>query len=179
MKLILRAFIIYISTFPIIVIIQSCCEDDHRIVGQGTIGAYAPYYNDLNKIDIINGTFLIFAQLELKTTMLMDNINIIQRSYAMTCEDNFNNEINPSTLKLTCNKDFTFNNTTISAGDDFVNTDGLEIDISNEWGSIEIRFTQDFIDLANFSKDMYQFTIGIETNDGLRFKNNVDLYMNL
>jgi hypothetical protein len=160
-------------------LIQSCCKEDHRIVGPGYIGAYDQVFNDQYKIETVNGPFLIHVSLAVQTSMLMDNFDIIQKSYAMTCQDTYKNQIHPSTVKLTCNKDFTFDNLTISAGDNFIDSIGLEISMEKEMGIIDIQFTQAFIDLVEFSKDTHQFTIELQTTDGLKIKNSIDLYINL
>ena len=75
-----------------------------------------------------------------------------------------------SSFKLTCDKDFVYDNTSITAGTDYGQIDDLEVWIrpsyEYEEGSIRITFTQAFMNKAQFQNTDYTFKIEIETDDG-------------
>jgi hypothetical protein len=179
MRLIKKILFCYLIVFFLTLIIQSCCHDRFRIIGNGEIGAYTDYYNPGNKIDTVKGAFLINWNLELKTTSLINNISLFQSCYATGCAQTFENEIVDSSFTISCNKDFKYNGLLIAAETDFSDLDKIVIYIEKKWGGVEIQFSKDFLDLTDFDKCDYEFKVNIKTTDNIYFENKLKVNMDL
>jgi len=117
-----------------------------------------------------------------RITGLME-MNIINSAYAISCDpDSYLNTLNQSTFKLTCDKDFTYDNQIIPANMDYARIEELQIqiDIPDEYlGSIGVKFTEEFISKAQFQNTDYTFKFEIETEDGVQLSAEKTLVMNL
>lgn len=179
MKLLKRIIVVYITLLVLSFIVQSCCQENYRIMGNGEIGAYTDYYYPGNEIDTISGPFLIVWHLELRNEVLATNFGLVQSVSATTCAENYLNEIVESSFTISCDKDFKYNELTIPANTNFSELNNLEIYIGKQWGAVEIRFSEEFIELADFDQSDYQFKVRIKSNDHLEFENIVLVHINL
>ncbi len=159
--------------------IQSCCHESYKIIGKGEIGAYTDYYNPKNKTDTIKGEFYIIWQLEQKTSSLHNNFGLIQSTYATSCSETFENEVSESGFSISCNKDFKYNGILITAGTNFSDFEELKLHIEKKWGAVEIRFTNEFINLSEFEETDYTFKVNTKTNDNMNLENTLTVFMKI
>lgn len=179
MKLLKKIIVVYIALLVLSFIVQSCCQENYRIVGNGEIGAYTDYYYPGNEIDTISSSFMIAWHLEMRSEALATNFGLIQSVTATSCGENYLNEIVESSFTISCDRDFKYNGLTIPANSDFSGLNNLEIYIGKLWGSVDIRFSEKFIELADFDKSDYKFKVNIKSNDHLEFENTLLVHMNL
>lgn len=174
-KLIILLFIIT----SISIVIQSCCEEKFKIIGNGVIEAYTEFPNPYNVIDTISGDFLISWQLELQMADLNKNFSLVQSCYATSCAEIYENEIVESSFLITCDRAFFYNNKEILAGTDLSSLDKLTVDFQKYWGIITIDFTDDFLSISNFDKEVHKFEVSVMTSDDMMFSNSLSIYIDI
>ncbi len=155
---------------------ESCCTDTFRITGEGEMYAYDMAYESL---DSIEGEFILSVQYQTTVVGYFNDFSLIPSAYATTCEKNFENMLVESSLKLSTDKAFVFDNSTIEADTDFSFLDEIDVDIITDFGGVELTFTQDFIDKVNFQDTEMTFKIEIQTDDGLDLENEKTLLIDL
>lgn len=160
------------------IIIQSCCTENFKIIGKGNIGAYYDYFNERNRTDTVDRAISIHWHLEYRIASLND-FGLIRSCYATSCAEAFDNELIESTLEISCDKDFEYNGNTIDHDSNFIGIDELELFFIKTYGSVEIVFTEDFLNKTNFDASDYVFTVKIHTTDEKEFIHSLRLHMDL
>lgn len=178
MKNLQKAFLFYFSLLTFSVIIQGCCTNTYTIIGSGTLSAYSidePY----TPIDTISGAFILRNEYETRFSGLED-FSIISSSMATSCAEEFTNQLETQSVKISCDQDFIFDGNTISANSDFSSLEELKIDIQQfETNLLELHFQQSFMDKVTFENQEYTFTISSKTDNGLDLENQVTILMTL
>lgn len=176
MKLIKKGILFYVSLIGISIIIQSCCESNIKIIGNGDMFISQI---DNSRQDTIRNEFRVVLYLELQYADNFNHSGIISSSYATTCSQNYINTMNRDSLKLYCDKDFTFEGEVIEAETNFLNEDKMSIYFSDEGGEIDIRLNQEFLNDSEFSEGIHEFKIEIGTSDGGTFTNSVSTFLEI
>ncbi|MEZ4933702.1 MAG: hypothetical protein R2788_16470 [Saprospiraceae bacterium] len=166
-------FYLLLTIFSIIA--QSCCIEKYKIVGNGEMTAYVGFRNPMNIIDTVSGEFLISVQFDQETAGIDRHFGLITSAYAYTCEDVFENYLDESSVKLFCDKSFTFDGEVFEPGSDITAIEELEMALSKEFGNVEFYFFQIFLDKAIFQNGEHTFTVEAETTDGLKLTNQLTL----
>lgn len=177
MRKISKAVFFYLSLILISLVIQSCCNSEYIINGDGELRAYQL---DYTQIDTIDSEFLLISYFASEVIGMNNDFSIIPTSYATSCDYAFSNSLDKSTAELTLDKDIVFDNETITAGTNIISSTGITFDNGASYGAeMEIKFTQEFLDKVVFQKESYIFKVNISTDDGVELEHELSLEMNL
>lgn len=186
MKKLLKAasFLILISVYSIIVEGCLCPPEDRRINGLMEISIFQVVDSTYTRTDTVVGLFNLYTNTESEVVFnRINNISLINSAYALSCDpDNYLNTLDESTFKLTCDKDFVYNNETIFANMDYAQIEELDVWIHPPYDSeaqIQVTFTEEFVNKAQFQNTDYTFRFDIETDDGVQLSAEKTLIMNL
>lgn len=166
----------FLILFSLALVFESCCTDTFRITGNGSLFAYDSVYTNL---DTIKGEFILTSQFETSVVANFNDFSLIPSAHATTCERNFENTLIESTLKLSTDKAFVFDNESIEADTDFSFLKEVTFNNGYDLGYIELTITQDFIDKVDFQHDEMTFKVEIQTDDGLDLANEITLSIDL
>ncbi|KAA3622981.1 MAG: hypothetical protein DWQ02_25255 [Bacteroidetes bacterium] len=176
MKLVKRALLFFSLLLATSVIIQSCCETNITIVGNGSMFISQ---NDNNRQDTIRSEFRIVLYLEMDYANNLGGSGIISSAYATQCMEFLVNTMNRESLKLTCDRDFLFEGMVIEAGTDFLNEEIMPVLFHDEGGEIYIFLNNEYLNSAQFETGDHEFSIEIETSDGAVFTNQQSAWLEL
>lgn len=176
MKKYLRIMIILTVTFICSIFLESCCHESFQIIGSGELKAYE--IGQRTEIDTISGEFLLVAKYQSKISSNFKQFRMFNSAYALSCEENFENSLVDSTLKLSADKEFIYNNETIPANSNFSSIAELDIHLS-EYGYTQIFFQDKFLNNVEFQNTDYTFKIYIRTSDNLELENEITLEIDL
>ncbi len=170
--------VFYAVLFIFALFIQSCCTSSYKIIGVGDLSIIGA---TTGEIDTIRNEFTFVINPELELMSNVNNINLMASSYALSCDINISNSIDLSTVKIFCDKNFVFDNETVTPNTDFVNFDGIILDstVSLDIVTVSIGVSQLFIDAALFENEAHQFTIEMETDDGVTLRDSISLFIEL
>lgn len=167
---------IYASAGFISILTFACCNENTEIVGKGTINAYHLGASEpIN--NMVTGPFNIIVLHETNRISGLTNMSLIQSSYATSCEPNYLNQLDESTLTVTSDHDILLNGNTISAGTNLIKLEEVDLDMS--WADIWVTFDEAFIQMANFGSQAHTFTIDIATTDAVQLTNSITLSFDL
>lgn len=170
-----------IITLGVIALMQSCKPNYFKITGEGQMNAFnygkGNFY--LGEIDTIAAPFTLFAQFKQVFVASSLNFNLVSTAYATTKLKIYQNHIDSASFKLTLDKPFTYNGTTIAAGDNLMNIDSVKTRIYTEYAHLYFDFPQSFIDNAVFTKDNYKFILTGMTDDHIALRLERALYFDL
>jgi len=93
--------------------------------------------------------------------------SVMTSAYGFSCEDEFQNTLVESSLSLTCDKLIVNDGATLAAGDELKNLSDLVITVDG--GSVFIFFSEETIIATEFTQGPNNFTLSIDTSDGLTF----------
>jgi len=173
-----KAILFCFSLTFLSVLFHSCCTDTYKIIGSGSMSILD--LSTYTETDTIKGAFVLSNHFDTEITDFSPSFNLINSAYATTCEDNFENDVDLNTLKITCDKDFTHDGTTITAGENFSDLFGIDIGDVNYFGGIfEVNFTQTFLDNCTFQEETYTFKVESTTTDDLKLSNEASAFVKL
>ncbi len=176
MKSIKNVVLFYTFLMVCAVVMQSCCTDENQIIGSGTIDVFE--VDSFTKLDTIGGPFKLVINYETTTVGNFTDFNIIASSYALTCEENYINSIDESSLKISCDKDFTYDGDIISANTNFLTIPEMKRDLTADFIiELSIFFEAAFINNATFEEGTHTFKVESKTSDGLDLVNEIALEM--
>ncbi|MFI0430756.1 hypothetical protein [Mariniflexile sp. HMF6888] len=177
MKKIKRALYIYLIFLFLSVITSACCKTNYQIIGNGSITAYDSESGETFTEDIIGtiiGGFRIDVNHEISIATGTDfNLSFIQSAYATSCGENYENDLDGSTLKISTNKDFIYDGILIEQGSNLTDIEGLDYDFG--FGGISVRFNEEFVNRMEFINEVYEFKFEISTTDGMELVNIINL----
>ncbi len=176
MKRIKRTLTIYMIFVLLSVITNACCETNYQIIGNGSITAYDFESTETFTEDIIGtiiGGFRIDVNHETMIAETDFDFNFIQSAYATSCGENYENDLEGSTLRISTNADFTFDGIIIEQGSNLIDLEDLDYDFG--FGGISVRFNEEFINRMEFIDEVYEFKFEIYTTDGLELVNTINL----
>ncbi len=177
MKKVIRAIFFCTSLISISVIIQSCCTDKYKIIGNGTIQILDT--STFTNVDTIRAPFSINMLFESEIAGLFQT-GLIQSAYATSCEYVFENPADLNTFEIKSNKGFTYDGQMIEADSDFSNLSNLRVEVFDYFGGeLQVHFNQAFLDLTIFDQDDFTFSIKIKTEDDLELSNDVSVFIEL
>lgn len=177
MRLFQRAILFYSMLLIVSLIIQSCCNSDYKITGDGQLRAYQLDYVE---IDTVQSEFMLISYFDAEVVGMMDEFSIIPTAYALSCDYYYINSLDKSTAQLTLDKDVILNGDTLIAGTNFIDMDGIEFEKGPSYDAhMDIKLTQVFLDQVVFKKEAYTFKVNISTDDGFDLENSVVLEMDL
>lgn len=123
MKKIKRTLNIYMIFVLLSVITNACCETNYQIIGNGNITVYdfksAKTFTE-DTIGTIIGGFKIDVNHEKIIAGTGFKSNFLQSAYATSCSENYENDLDGSTLKISTNRDFTFDGVIIEQGSNLI-----------------------------------------------------------
>lgn len=177
MNRIKKIITIYTFLYTISFFITSCCNEKIKIIGNGEFYAYDNYSNGFNQIDTIETESVLLWSMELMRFSMLKNADLIQNCNAMTCDEDYENDLIESSFTITCNKDFVYNTVTIPMGTDFSTLEDLEVEILKETGVVNISFTKEFMIKSNFETGQNELNVNIRTNDNITLKNSLIVFI--
>jgi len=177
MKLLKKGILFYLTIMLVSIIVQGCCENKIEIVGNGDM--YIAQI-DNNRSDTIRDQFSLDLILEVEYGYnMLNDLAIINSSYATSCDETYVNEMDQATLQLTCDKNLTYDGELFEANTNLSSINELVIRYQDYEGSINIQFLSDFLEKAEFDTGDHEFEISIETEDGMKFTNKVSTYLEI
>ena len=179
MKKITKAFLFYFSLLGFAIFVQSCCNQEFRIIGSGNISANAIIQDQFQQITIVEGEFYLSINYDYEVAFNDYSVGILSTAMATSCIEKVVNPLVESSLKISCDKDFVYDGVAITANSDFSQTPELRNEIYSEYTYANIYFDQPFLDKAVFDNEEYTFKIEINTDDGVELMNEITLTMNL
>ncbi len=129
-------------------------------------------------IDTISGAFILRNEYETRFSGLED-FSMISSTMATSCSEEFTNQLETQSIKITCDQDFIFDGNMVSANTDFSNLEELKID-PQQFGSntLALHFQQSFMAKVTFENKEYTFTVTSKADDDLDLENQVTVLMN-
>lgn len=177
MKNLEKAIVFYFGLILLSLIIQSCCNTDYKITGDGQLKAYQLDYVE---IDTVQSEFMLISYFDAEVVGMIDDFSIIPSAYAVSCDYYYINSLDKSTTRLTLDKDIMLNGDTLMAGTNLIEIAGIEFETGPSYDAhMDIKLTQSFLDQVIFEKEAYTFKVNISTDDGLELENSVVLEMDL
>ncbi len=171
MKTLERALIVYISFLVFCFLIQSCCTDPDRfrIVDRGQMSFFVNQDGSAvsELTDTISGEFVMSVSFETELVETFNQFDMFSKAYAYSCDEEFENALDESTLTLRCSEDFVYNGATVNSNTNFLNLPELQPLIIGELGLITIPFNEDFMENVEFENGQTTFTLEIQTTDSL------------
>lgn len=176
-NLFLKSLVIYIAIMATSVVIQGCCEEEYKIVGNGT---FEVFDKNFAPIDTIKNEFYIRAYFEVMEVGMQNDFSLINSALATSCGEKYLNELLPNTVTFSLDKPFNYDGNTIEANSNFINIDSTKLLVTTTFdGVVEIRATTDFLSNAEFENGQHTFHISAETTDGLLLENDLSVYFDL
>lgn len=173
-----KIFILYSSLLTLSIISYACCEENFEIVGNGEIKAYdfksSKYYSN-ETTGLITGAFNIEVSHE--TTVSKIRTILISSAFATSCAENYKNDLIGSTIMITTDKDFTYNGQLIASGSNLMDLENMNV--SYAFGTIILNVDENTISKLSFSNEVYEFRFEVETTDGLKLVNTINLNFNI
>ncbi len=152
------------------ILMESCiCRDvdEYKIVDLNDLKIRQVSELDLLEVDTINGIFTLQALAEMEiVAAAIPNLSLMSSAYALSCDYETVNPFVESSLRLSFDKDFTFDNQIIPANSNILELEGLDY---QAYEGVSVYFYEDFINKADFDNTEYIFKMTVETEDGLSF----------
>jgi len=178
MKNLGKAICFYSLLMCTAIIIQSCCSDTYRIIGNGEMKVYE--IGTIAALDTVRTPFSLSAEFDVELISAIVPNGFINSAYATSCEQNFVNKLDRSTIEITCDKSFEYDGETYPANENFKDIGALQIETFEFYGaSLSITFNQAFINDAIFATGDHTFTVQISTDNDLTLINEVTTYIDL
>lgn len=178
MKNLSKAVSFYLLLMTTAVVIQSCCSDTYRIIGNGVMSVYE--FGTIEELDTVRTPFVLSTEFDVELISSLAPNGLINGAYATSCEQTFVNSLDASSFKITCDKSFEFNGETYDANENFKDLGTLQIETFEFYGaSITITFNQAFLNDATFQQGDHTFSIEITTSNDLVLENEVNTYLDL
>ncbi len=177
MQKIKNLILFYCLILIIPIFIQACCNGNIKIIGSRSMSVVDSTFLE---IDTIKGEFDLL--LELSSEVVSVGLNpFLNAAYATSCDYDLENMIVEESIKLSCDKAFSFSNEMVEANSNFINLAGLKINNSSldEWVTVVINFETDFIQNVDFSNEVYLFKLEMETDDGVLISHSASAYIDL
>lgn len=175
MNKLIKALGIYMTFFAGAVIINACCDNNLRIIGNGGISAL-----DINTSTgiveadpaPITGPFEIWSNFQTESFSAA-GFNLLSSAMATSCPQNFTNDLVENTISISANRSFQFNDTVIEPGTNLLSIETL--DYLQDFQKLEFYFHESFMNHAEFENDFYTFIIEATTTDGRNLQNSIRL----
>ena len=176
-KRILHLSIIITLYFTMSVVFCSCCKDNYYRIKSVDLIEAIQYTQGYSSVDSITQEFFIRVYNNLEY-LAYSQLSIINEAYALSCEKTIVNPIDISSVNIQLDKTFIFEDSTIVEGSPIQNLDGFIIDSYD--GSLDLHFSQLFMDNAIFEEELYQYSISWMTFDTIpeSFSGDISLFMN-
>lgn len=175
MNKLFKALTIYVAFFAAAVILNACCDNNLRIIGNGGISAL-----DVNTVTgiteedpaPITGPFEIWTIFQTESFSAA-SFPLLPTAMATSCPQNLTNDLNESTISISSNRAFTYSNVVIEPGTNLMAIEELEY--LQDFDRLEFYFSESFIENAEFDSDFYTFSIEATTTDGRNLGNSIRL----
>jgi hypothetical protein len=162
-------------------LIQSCCEEEFAIKGQGNMralfvnsnGGWSPHG------DTIRSPFILSTGFQSEYVRQVSIGSVMSSAYAFSCGTIFLNELDSETLVLTVDKSFLLGNDTVPAFQNLLPVEGLEKEVTPEWGNVFVTFSKEFLDQAKFDHGIHTFKMTGTTTDGIDLQAELKVYLKL
>lgn len=149
--------------------VQSCCEEEFAIKGKGDMralfvnanGGWSPHG------DTIRSPFILSTGFQSEYVRQVSTSSVMSAAYAFSCGTIFLNELDKESLILTVNKSFLLGSDTIPAFQNLLPIEGLEKEVTPEWGNVFVTFPKEFINRATFEHGMHTFKMTGKTTDSI------------
>ena len=176
-KMLLKSLVFYAMIMAVSVTIQGCCEEEYKIVGNGS---FEIFDKDIAPIDTIKNEFYIRAYFEVIEVGMQNDFSLINSALATSCGEKYLNELLPNSVKFSLDNPFNYDGKTIEANSNFIDIDSTKLLVTTTVdGIVEIRATTDFLSNAEFENGQHTFHIYAETTDGLVLENDLSVYFDL
>lgn len=176
MKKFIQLFYAYVILLFGSLLIYGCCDWEKRIIGADEIKAITLVDGTSARTDTIRAWFRISANFETETISMAPEVCMISSSYATSCDPVYLNELLAESLVVTCNQPMVVAGETIAAGTNLTTVPQIEIEISEEHPTVDVRFSQEMLDLSELTNGWNKFQLEIDTNDGVEIKDEIDLF---
>ena len=131
-------------------------------------------------LDTVRTPFSLRASFETEIADAGLSLGLIQQAYATSCEYQYLNKLDISTLEITCDKAFQYDGNSIAAGENFSDISTLDIQSFEFYNAeLEILFPQAFLDNAVFESADHTFTLSVKTSNDLSLNNDASAYIDL
>ncbi len=174
MKNLKKTFFIYFVMISFTVIMYSCCDENYRIVGNGSIAIYdltTSGYFDNDSVGIVTGRFTIEMNPELEMAAVHMKSGLISSAFATSCDETIENEVVASTLKITCDKAIIYEGDSVAPGTNLTSLE--ELGFSASVAYVMIDFPDALMEKLEFADKVYQFTVSINTTDDMVLQNSI------
>jgi hypothetical protein len=168
MKRICQLVCFYITIFVVAIFLQSCCTGDLFISGSGYVDIQDQ--DDLPGDGKINGPFQLDVYPGLEVSGIDTDYGFMSSAHALSCDRELQNEVVASSLQISCDKEFVYDNTVVSPGTNFIDFTGITFSIPTDQVEVyifSILFDSVFTDAAEFVADEYTFSISYTTDNNL------------
>lgn len=180
MKKINRVLSVYLFFFLLSVIVTACCKENYRIVGGGVITAINLQTGEIfeeSSIGVIKNTFRIDWEIE---TMISENLfglTLIQSAYASSCDQNYENDWDITSFKVTTDREFILDGKIIQPGSNLLEID--ELVHTRVYFGASVTFDEQFLNNSEFSDQIYEFKFVMNTTDGLKLEKLIKLKLEI
>ncbi|UII20531.1 hypothetical protein [Fulvivirga ligni] len=177
MKKIKKVLSIYLFFFLLSAIVTACCKETYRIVGGGVITARNLQTGEIfeeSTIGVIKNPFRIDWEIE---TTNLSGLNLIQSTYASSCDQNYENDWDITSFKVTTDREFILNGNTIQPGSNLIEID--ELVHTRTYFGASVTFDEQFLNNTEFSDQIYEFKFEMKTTDGLKLEKLIKLKFEL
>jgi len=172
-KLITLSFF-YLSLLSIAVVMHSCCRNP----GTATIiGAEDIHFiqdvqlpaSNVTTDTLVEAPFSMYVEAEVLYTATQRDYGLMSSAYGLSCEPDFVNTLQESSLILVCDQDFMFDGELIEAGSDRLGLlPGIRTSIDPQ--SIFVFMEISFMNLVTFENGPTTFRIKVKTTDDLELE---------
>jgi len=168
-----RVLSIFSFTLILSVILFSCCTERILI----TEGGNLYMASQLTAPDVVNEPFSLINEFEIEyVNQEHKNFGLINSAWASSCDLNYENEIDRTSLELTLDKDFVLDNETFVAGTNLLTLDQFTRDISGAF--VNMYIDPQFFTDAIFDTGDHTFTFSADIEGGLSVESSLTLNLN-
>jgi hypothetical protein len=168
MKRIYHLVCLNLAIFSLSTILQSCCTGDLFISSSGYVN-----FRDLDASPgdgNNNGSFQLDVYPGIDVSGIDTDFGFMSSAHALSCDRELQNEVVASSLQISCDKEFVYDNTVVSPGTNFIDFTGITFSIPTDQVEVyifSILFDSVFTDAAEFVADEYTFSISYTTDNNL------------
>jgi hypothetical protein len=176
MKKLTNPFILYLLLFILSLIYKSCCEECHKIIGNGNL-IIMQYKN--GRQDTIRNEFAIDWYLERSFSRSCSHWAFIPSAQATTCQQVYINKLKKETIELFCDREIIYQGQLINAGSNILDRTDLSVEIDDSFGVVLFNFSTGFILKTEFVIGLHKFTVRAKTSDGIQFESSASTYLHI
>lgn len=165
----------FLITF--VTVFQSCCHYDLVITPNGYVNAWQLSVNNQRvDIDTINGEFYLEFYF-MDSIYTQTNPNLINSCYAMSCGENYHNNVEYNSVSLFADEPIIFKGTTLPEGTNLLSVanSGIEKNITYSGGWFRYKFSKEFLNNTKFTNDSITFKFNALTDNKLILTKEINL----